>query len=309
MRTLACFLALLALAAAPDVGYRDAVELLHPTADPERSRDALECQTRGDEAARIRCLVERRYSVDAEARALALSLFDRTGSIAGLEVEQDFDGGYRGMLHLVPVLPVARERRHLAWITSATFAIDGFLDEVRRRAPESVRYRATPLVFRFFRSVRRTTPSAYASGWTVAYNVAGSLHRSETAVRDTLFHEVFHLNDAAHGGWSEGALEPLVASIRRRCGTNSRCLAPYAPNATKVRGGTYYAFQPGNDVREYAAELAIRYFHEQEAAMRGSALRAPPFRCGSRENREAYDALSAEFFGGLDLLPRCTHEP
>lgn len=309
MRTLAAFLALLALAAAPDVGFRDAVELLHPTADPERSRDALECQTRGDETARIRCLLERRYAVDAEARSLALSLFDRTGSIAGLEVEQDFDGGYRGILHLVPVLPIGPERRHLAWVTSGTLSIDSFLDEVGRRAPAAIRYRTKPLVFRFFRSVRRTTPSAYASGWTVAYNVAGSLHRSEGAVRDTLFHEVFHLNDAAHGDWSTGALAPLVESIRRRCGANSRCLAPYAPNSTKVRGGTYYAFQPGNDVREYAAELAIRYFHEQEAAMRGAPPRMPPFRCGSRENREAYEALAAEFFGGLDLLPACAREP
>jgi len=31
------------------------------------------------------------------------------------------------------------------------------------------------------------------------------------AVRETLFHEVFHLNDAAHGDWSVSALGNLYA--------------------------------------------------------------------------------------------------
>ena len=48
-------------------------------------------------------------------------------------------------------------------------------------------------------------------------------------------------------------------TIERRCGVRTACLAPYAPTATIVRRGTYYAFQPGNDVREYARQRLRRY--------------------------------------------------
>src|SRR5690606_9231625 len=123
-----------------------------------------------------------------------------------------------------------------------------------------------PIRLRFFRSVGRTTPSAYASGWTVAYNVSGSLHTSADAVRETMFHETFHLNDTAHGRWSATALTSHYRAILDRCTRGAMletaCLRPYAPNETMVRGGTYYAFQPGNGVWEYAAELAIRYYRE-----------------------------------------------
>jgi hypothetical protein len=175
------------------------------------------------------------------------------------------------------------------------------------RATGTVRYRIRPVGFRFFRSVGKTTPSAYAEGWDVSYNVSGSLHGSADAVRETLFHEVFHLNDAAHEGWSGTHLRAVFDAIVARCGTRVACLRPYAPGDTMVKGGTYYAFQPdnGDAVHEYAAELALRWYKEQRLVRRGEKLGRPPFKCGPEENRRAWEALIAEFFGGADAVPAC----
>jgi hypothetical protein len=72
-----------------------------------------------------------------------------------------------------------------------------------------------------------------------------------------------------------------------------------------VRGGTYYAFQPGNGVWEYAAELAIRYYREHRDLLAGKRAPKPPFKCGPAPNVEAWNKLVGEFFGGVDLLPPC----
>jgi len=216
------------------------------------------------------------------------------------------DGGFRGAIHLVPEVPLGPHRRHLAWVAAASRDYDDFF--ARLVAPAPVRYRVRPLAFRFFRSVGRTTPSAYAEGWEVSYNVSGSLHRSASAVRETLFHEIFHLNDGAHGDWSRRRLGPIFDAIVARCGIRTACLRPYAPGDTMVRGGTYYAFQPdnGDSVHEYAAELALRWYREQRAWQRGEALGGPPFKCGPEENRRAWEALVEEFFGGADTPRGCS---
>jgi hypothetical protein len=215
------------------------------------------------------------------------------------------DGGYRGRLHLVPELALGPERRHLEWISAAARDYDAFFDGLSTLAPAPISYRSRAIGFRVFRSERRRTPSAYAEGWDVSYNVAGSLNTSADAVRETLFHEIFHLNDAAHGAWSNKALRPLFDAIVARCGAETSCLRPYAPSSTLVRGGTYYAFQPGNGVVEYAAELAIRYYRETRAAMRKTPLPAPPFKCGPEENARAWTLIVNEFFGGADESPAC----
>ena len=74
-----------------------------------------------------------------------------------------------------------------------------------------------------------------------------------------------------------------------------------------VRGGTYYAFQPdnGDSVHEYAAELALRYYREHRAVLGATRLARAPFKCGPEENRRAWAAIAAEFFGGVDLVPAC----
>jgi hypothetical protein len=266
---------------------------------------AAGCLSVHDAVDRARCLFATRYGDDEEAAAIATELFERSGSVAGVQVEQDLEGGFRGRIHLVPEVPMGRYRRHLAWVADATRDFDAFFTALARRTP--FRYRVRPLAFRFFRSVGRTTPSAYAEAWSVSYNVSGSLNTSADAVRETLFHEVFHLNDMAHDDWSQKTLEPIFDAIVARCGTKVACLRPYAPGDTMVRGGTYYAFQPDNGaaVHEYAAELALRWYREQRAIQRGDRPRAAPFKCGPEENRRAWEAMVGEFFGGADAVPPC----
>jgi hypothetical protein len=277
-----------------------------------RAADAPACAD-GPLPARIQCLIDARYDLDAEARALARSLFERTGSLAGVEPESTMDGGFRGKIHIVPELPVANHRRQLAWVEAAMRDIDSLFADLRARGAASAgasgppKYRWREIELHFFRSVGRTTPSAYARGWSVAYNVSGSLHTSADAVRETLFHEIFHLNDENHRDWSPRTLGRDYDAIVKKCGRSVSCLAPYAPGDTKVRGGTYYAFQPDNglSVREYAAELALRWYREHRAIVRGEKLRQPAFKCGPPENARAWKAIVDEFFL-VDLVPACS---
>jgi hypothetical protein len=250
-----------------------------------------------------RSAVAARFDSDARARQLALDLFDTAGDEVGVLPAQQMDGGYRGMLSLVPVLPVGADRQQLEWVAGALHDFDAFFAAVAQHG--SPRYRWRGLALRFFRTVGNTTPNAFAQGWTVAYNVHGSIDTSAAKVRETLFHELFHLNDADHGDWSPQHLTATQDSIERRCGQSTPCLAPYAPTATIVRRGTYYAFQKGNDVREYAAEVALRWYVEQRAVVRGEAPVRPAFKCGPEENRRAWQAVVDEFFGGVDLVPGC----
>ncbi|MFO0554238.1 MAG: hypothetical protein U0271_38010 [Polyangiaceae bacterium] len=251
----------------------------------------------------VRCLVAARFEGHASEQKAALALFDELGDVVGLESEQDMDGGFRGTIHLVPELPVGKHAKHLEWVLGAGRQIEAFLKGLEERAKSPPSYRHRALAFRFMRSVGRTTPSAYAASWEVGYNVSGSLNTSADAVRDTLFHEVFHLNDEEHGNWSRRVLGPMVDRIAEKCGTKTACLAPYAPFKTMVRGGTYYAFTPNNGdmSHEYAAELATRYFLEQRAALAGGTYPGGWFKCGAAENAEAYAAIAKEFFAGVDL--------
>ncbi len=233
------------------------------------------------------------------------------GDLPGPGDAEIMDGGYRGMIRLVPELPVGRYRGHLAWVLAAARDFDGFFAALDARAPgRAPAFRWRDLDVRFIRSVGKHTPSAFARPWTFSYNVEGSLLKSETAVRETLFHEIFHMNDADHAGWSGTALRADYDAIVARCGTTRAaipCLAPYAPGTTKVRGGTYYAFQPdnGDPVHEFAAELALRYYVEQRQMLHAGALARPAFKCGPAENARAWTALVDEFFGGRDLVPAC----
>jgi hypothetical protein len=244
------------------------------------------------------------YKADAKAAAIARALYDDYGDIATVGVEEEMDGGFRGKIHLVPELPIKAHRKHLEWVAAAMKQFDAFFSAFDK-APA---YRYKQLTIQFVRSVKKRTPSAYATGWSITHNVNGSLLTSERGVRETYFHELFHLNDFDHGDWSAKTLAKDYAAIVKKCGTKSSCLAPFAPNTTKVRAtGTYYAFQPnnGDSVHEYAAELALRYFKEQtEVAARGKLAR-PAFKCGPPENARAWRALVDEFFGGRDLVPSC----
>jgi hypothetical protein len=264
-----------------------------------------------DDCGDVACLIARAYRSDATARQLALALWNDTGDVAGVGADETMDGGYRGKIHLVPQLPIGRYRTHLVRVADAMRSIDRFFAQLfaDRPAPS---YRWRGVAFRFVRSVGKRTPSAYAGGWAIEYNVEGSLLTSAAGVRDTLFHELFHDNDEGHGAWSARQLQADYDAIVARCGATVsaqqiRCLTPYAPNTTMVRGGTYYAFQPnnGNGVHEYAAELAVRYFKEQSEMLAAGALARPAFKCGAAENGRVWQALVDEFFAGRDLVPGC----
>jgi hypothetical protein len=254
---------------------------------------------------RIRCTLAHLLRADPLAVKAATDLFEKTGNVVGVEVDQWMDGGYRGKLHLVPEPPVGPHRKHLEWVAQASYDFDAFFAGLTAAATRPVRYRHRALLLRYLRSVGARTPSAFAYDWTVSYNVSGSLHRTPDAVRETMFHEIFHLNDRAHGGWSLSALSSLYAGIAARCGMAIPCLTPYAPSETVIRGGTYYAFHPENGVQEYAAELSLRYYREQRAMLLKKPLPKPPFKCGPPENVRSWELLRDEFFGGVDLVPAC----
>lgn len=298
----------------PSISYEEAVDITFPTglsAEAERCKSeaapgADPKDPRAADGAKIRCLLRARFTGDDAARDMALGLYDKLGMVTGVVRDQRMDGGWRGEIHLVPELPVGHYRKHLQWVKSGFEDIDAFFAGLdARRAPGTkATYRYRALSLRFLRSVGRTTPSAYAQDWEVSYNVSGSLHASADAVRETLFHEVFHTNDARHGHWSVSALTSTVDSILDKCGQNTGCLTPYAPGTTMVRGGTYYAFQKGNGVGEYAAELATRYFLEHQAILAGKRYAKGAFKCGPPENAKTWKALVDEFFGA-DLTGDC----
>lgn len=254
----------------------------------------------------IPCMLDAAYADDPKALAAARALFDDLGDVAGVGPDEIMDGGYRGKIHLVPQLPKGKYVQHALWVLAARRSIDAFFVQLFDDQPPPA-YRWKALSLRFVRSVKKRTPSAYAFAWIIEYNVEGSLLISENGVRETLFHELFHNNDAAHKDWSATALQAEYDAIVKKCGTRVSCLDPYAPNTTKVRGGTYYAFQQnnGNGVHEYAAELAVRYWKEQTAMLRDKKLAKKPFKCGPPENARSWKKLVDEFFAGRDLTPPC----
>jgi hypothetical protein len=256
----------------------------------------------------VECMLAASYAKDPKAKAAALALFRETGSIAGVGPEELMDGGYRGKIQLVPQLPILGHRKHLEWILESSRSIDAFFTQLYDKQTAKPNYRWRAIQLRFVRSVKKRTPSAYAMGWLVAYNVEGTLLTHYEGVRETYFHELFHSNDGAHNDWSARTLQKDYDAIVAKCpGAKLGCLAPYAPNDTTVRGGTYYAFQPnnGNGVHEYAAELAVRYWEEHREILAKGKLARKPFKCGPAVNGKAWKLLVDEFFGGRDLTPAC----
>ncbi|MBK6461597.1 MAG: hypothetical protein IPF92_11370 [Myxococcales bacterium] len=279
---------------------------------------------------KISCWLGVRYASDPQAKELVQELYTSFGTVVGQGEARTMDGAYRGTIRLVPTLPTGQDRKHLVWLHAALMKIDAFQKALSRElAPAADRaglaYQASPLVVEFVRSLDgKRTPSGYASDWTYSYNVQGSLNVSAESVLSLAFHEIFHLNDLDAGSgdgsggaraWSARALSADVHAILARCKVttaqaaprSTACLAPYAPTALQVRGGTYYAFQPGNDiVLEYAAELATRVFDEQRALLGlGPRVAGRPFKCGPPENARTWKAMIDRFFGGMDRVPAC----
>ena len=102
------------------------------------------------------------------------------------------------------------------------------------------------------------------------------------------------------------AAAPLMVPSGARLARAEPVASPGGRDAVALRFAAVAAhFQPGNDVREYAAEVALRWYREQRARLRGEPLPGPSFECGPEENRRAWEAIAGEFFAGVDLVPEC----
>jgi hypothetical protein len=253
-----------------------------------------------------RCALDLVYAEDADARDLARGLFDLTGALPGIERARDVDAAHLGRLPVEPVVPMGEYRRHLLWLRDAFSDIERTFADVTRRAPQTVMFRTRPYGFRFFRTAERSYPSAYATDGVIGWNVEGPLHESAESVAATLLHEIFHLNDEGHASWTSTVLTPIFDRIVQTCGDDHECLTPFAPIEDLTEGGTYYPFDSRTrDVREYGAELALRWFRAVRAPSPGESA----FKCRTAENSTAWRALVDEFFGGFDPDGECPTLP
>lgn len=254
----------------------------------------------------VECLVDYRFGSDPDAAALAKRFFARTGIVPGVETMASIEGFRGESVALYPALPLGDDRKHLEWLTTSFDTYDAWLAALSARAERPVAFQARPAALLFYRTGEPAFPSAYVLASKIAYNLDGPLHTNAEDVHATLFHELFHVNDARHGAWSESALAPIFDGVVKKCGTDHECLAPFAPYPSVVAEGTFYAFdERTRDVREYAAELALRYYRESADVLGGRASSDPPFKCLTDENRAAWDLLTREFFGGVDLSGEC----
>lgn len=301
------------------------------------------CPVTLERAPRIRCLIALRYADEPESLKLALTLHTETGSLAGLLPEERSDDGHGGQVHLLPARPIRQNREHLVWIIDAFRDYKRFLDGLAAHLPAApntppatasaapatntppasasaipatntppadspprreIAFRDRPVHFRFFYSEKGGHPSAFAIKRNIGYNLFGALNVSDSTVRDTLFHELFHLNDSRLGDWSKGALTTLRDAIVLRCGRKNACLAPYSPTDT-LMNGAFYAFTDAAGAREYAAEIGLRYYREHRLILEGKPLPVTPFKCGPPENLAAWRLVADTLFGGVDLVPAC----
>ncbi len=152
----------LVLAIDPGVSLERATALLFPEGEPPAS-----C-AEGTDASKITCLLQHALAADPTAASMAVSLYEKTGDVVGVLPEQDFEGGYRGTIHLVPTLPTGAERRHLEYVVGALTAYETFFAELERLAGKPIAYRWRGLELRFFRSIKKRTPAAFAVAWTVS---------------------------------------------------------------------------------------------------------------------------------------------
>lgn len=272
---------------------------------PRRCRET--CRERS-ELGFATCALSLRYGGDRPTLALARRLLETHGAVAGIETRRTLDVG-QGQLPIAPAPPTGPYRRHLESVVASLADVEETFAALAPRAPGPMMFRTRPHALRFYRTESRSFPSAWAQDGVVGYNVEGPLHVEGGDIGAVLFHELFHLNDQGHDRWSERALEEIYAGIVSSCENDEECLEPYAPDDVRVDGGTYYAFdERTNDVREYAADLALRWLREHRAILRGEKLEAAPFRCKTPENAAAWKLVVDEFFGGVDLTPACPED-
>jgi hypothetical protein len=254
-----------------------------------------------------RSAIAGRFERDPEASRMAVDLHESLGVTVDVLPAETFDCGDFGQIRLVPALPAGGYRKNLRFAVDALAEYDAFFGDLHV-TPHRVTfvYRAYLRTLRFYLSVGDTMPLGFSRKDTIALNVNSANVTSPQSVRQTLFHEIFLLDQPWHPRWSADNLGQIYSDIRRRCGTDRACLAPYgASSFTVLRDGTYWAFHSSDDPSEYAAEVAVRWYLEQYALLRHEPPLAPAFKCGPEQNRLAWDAIVEEFFGGFDLVPAC----
>jgi len=293
----------------------------------ERSGACLAaCESFASPSTRARCLIDFRFSADHEARLLARALYEHSHVLPAISPRVEIEG-YRGTrVAILPATPIDKQRHHLRWLRRSLDSFESFISEVSARAPRKVTFDVRPEVIVFFRTAGSSYPSAFVDGRAISYNLDGPLHRRWRDMHETLFHELFHVNDGQRDNWSEQQLVGVFDAILDRCSASSakgvgseRCFRPFAPypfSASKARTDpgaaatahdALYAFdERTREVREYAAEVALRYFLEHERIFNHEEPIRPPFKCLNALNARAWTLMADEFFGGLDLAPRCS---
>lgn len=242
-------------------------------------------------------------SIDRGALHKAQHLQNAYGWEMGVEHASSLHGGWRGVIEIEPQWPVGPHRVHLDHIERAANDYEQFFGALSEHSRSAIRFRWRDIQLALFKSDEgnRSKVSAYAKNGKIGYNVYGALLADERGVRETLFHELFHLND---DGWSESVLSSVYSRIEETCGHSNACLSSYAPNST-MASNHIYAFHPDEGVAEYAAELALRYYREQRQVLLEGDMPSTPFKCQNAENREAWNLMRDQYFGGADAVAAC----
>lgn len=310
-----------------EITPEEAAVVLYPENKDTQIREQLLKECTGSKKEKILCMLKNRYQKDSEALKLAVYFYTHFGNVAGLHLPETMEGGWRGIVKIVPALPVGKNRKHLRDVNASFDDYGEFIKWLSSSAKKPVKFRISSIAFKFFKTPGKRTPSASAWKWTINYNLFGSLLLNLEGIRETLYHELFHLNDAQHQNWSEKKLLKTYNFILEKCkkymvkGNRQgekyqKCLRPYSPYKTTVlKDNVFYAFHRDSDVGEYGAELAVRFYVEHRAILKkltpgeqkkilGSS--APGhFKCGPKENAYAWNLLRDEFFGGVDQTPPC----
>lgn len=220
-----------------------------------------------------------------------------------------FDGAYRGRIVFRGIHPDSAPPSLVRRLIEANCRVDRAVAGLQHRAVrDTLQYPAHRPILRLVRaSPPSRTPSAVSRAGEIVINVDGSLLGDLERAVALLAHERFHLVDRHVAGvtWSARRLADSVNATLAECQGRLDCLKRYAPTSLMVRGGTYYAFQPGNNVAmEFAAELAARIILD---AIGNPATRSadPHFKCRSPRNAFVWRAMVDDYFAGVDPSPRC----
>ena len=277
-----------------------------PTVDLARARRLL---PGFDDCADVACLIERAYSPTRRRARSRSALWNDAGDVAG--VGPDEMHGRRLPRQDPPgAAAAARRAPPSTWSGSPTRCGRSTSSFATRSPPRRRRAIAgARLAFRFVRSVGKRTPSAYADGWAVEYNVEGSLLTSAAGVRETLFHELFHTNDEDHGDWSASSLQTDYDAILAQVRPAEQPL-PGALRAEHDDGARRHLLCVPAEQRQRGARVRGRARACATSANRArcspaASCRRPAFKCGPAENGRAWSALVDEFFAGRDRVPAC----